>query len=79
MHARTYIHDKFAVQRIKELGASPDMVSYVWDGGSSQEYVALDHNASASRAQTETNLALSSLSHGRLAASSSALDSPGDR
>ena len=67
-------------QRIKELGVDPDVLGYVWDGGSSQEYdenVSVVSDADSSRAQTDPKFALTTLSQNRLG--SSTLDSPGSR
>jgi len=44
-------------QRIKELGADPDLLGYVWDGGSSQEYVfAIGSAADSSRVAGDSAL-----------------------
>jgi hypothetical protein len=64
-------------QRIRELGADPDLLGYVWDGGSSHEYVQPDKNAGSGLSQPDGQLALTTLPHNRLAASAS--DSPSAR
>ena len=68
---------QYAKRRIIELAADPDVLGYVWDGGSSQEYVSVDTSGSGSRAAVDSKLALSSLSHVRLSASTP--DSTGAR
>ena len=68
---------QYAKRRIIELAADPDVLGYVWDGGSSQEYVSVDTSGSGSRAAADSKLALSSLSHVRLSASTQ--DSTGAR
>ena len=64
-------------QRIRELGADPDLLGYVWDGGSSHEYVQPDKIAGSGLSQPDGQLALTTLPHNRLAASAS--DSPSAR
>ena len=54
-----------------------DLLCYVWDGGSSHEYVSPSADADNGRTQPDSNLALTSLSHSRL--STCTLDSPGAR
>ena len=61
----------------RALAADPDVLGYVWDGGSSQEYVSVDTSGSGSRAAADSKLALSSLSHVTLSASTP--DSTGAR
>ena len=55
-------------QRIVELGADIDLLNYVWDGGSSQEYKEHSPSAGDNRAHAE-----SVMSHNR--SGGSALDS----
>ena len=53
------------------------MLGYVWDGGSSNEYVQPDKNVGSGLSQPDGQLALTTLTHNRLAASAS--DSPSAR
>ena len=64
-------------QRIRELGADPDLLGYVWDGGSSYEYVQPDKNVGSGLSLPDGQLALTTLPHNRLAASAS--ESPSAR
>ena len=50
-------------QRIRELGADPDLLGYVWDGGSSYEYVQPDKNVGSGLSQPDGQLALTTLPH----------------
>jgi hypothetical protein len=53
------------------------VLGYVWDGGSSNEYVQPDKNVGSGLSQPDGQLALTTLTHNRLAASAS--DSPSAR
>lgn len=64
-------------QRIKELSADPDLLGYVWDGGSNHEYVLPDANVGSGLSHPDGQLALTTLPHNRLTASAS--DSPSAR